>query len=163
MQRATQEVFKQHLLFLMTQIVFLSAIQIGITLIGILAGAYGGAALSAALSPWLAETIPALAPVSGTISLLLIVAIITYFTLILGELVPKRLGMIAPEKIAITVSYPVLIFATITRPITKIISASTNFVLSVLRVKEKNDSIVTEEEISYLMEEGVLLRRLSHL
>jgi len=139
----------------MTQIVFLSAIQIGITLIGILAGAYGGAALSAALSPWLAETIPALAPVSGTISLLLIVAIITYFTLILGELVPKRLGMIAPEKIAITVSYPVLIFATITRPITKIISASTNFVLSVLRVKEKNDSIVTEEEISYLMEEGV--------
>ena len=134
---------------------FLSAIQIGITLIGILAGAYGGASLAATLSPWLAATIPALAPMSGTISLLLIVVIITYFTLILGELVPKRLGMIAPESIAIAVSYPILVFATITRPLTKIISVSTNFVLSVLRVKEKSDSVVTEEEILYLMEEGV--------
>ena len=134
---------------------FLSAIQIGITLIGILAGAYGGASLAATLSPWLAEMVPALASVSGTLSLLLIVAVITYFTIILGELVPKRLGMIAPERIAIAVSYPILIFATITRPITRIISASTNFVLSLLRVKEDRDSTVTEEEISYLMEEGV--------
>jgi len=134
---------------------FLSAIQIGVTPIGILAGAYGGAAIAAELSPWLADVIPALAPVSGTISLLFIVAIITYFTIILGELVPKRLGLIAPESIAIAVSYPILIFATITRPITRIISRSTNFVLSILRVKEKSDSAVTEEEISFLMEEGV--------
>jgi len=134
---------------------FLSAIQIGVTPIGILAGAYGGAAIAADLSPWLAARVPALAPVSATISLLFIVAIITYFTIILGELVPKRLGLIAPESIAIAVSYPILIFATITRPITKIISKSTNFVLSVLRVKEKSDDVVTEEEISYLMEEGV--------
>ena len=134
---------------------FLSAIQIGITLIGILAGAYGGASIAAILSPWFAEILPPLEPVSGTLSLLLIVAIITYFTLILGELVPKRLGMIAPERIAIAVSYPILIFAKVTRPITEIISVSTDFVLSLLRVHGRNDNTITEEEISYLMEEGV--------
>ena len=134
---------------------FLSAIQIGITLIGILAGAYGGASIAATLSPWLSEIFPPLEPVSGTLSLLLIVAIITYFTLILGELVPKRLGMIAPERIAISVSYPILIFAKVTRPITKIISLSTDFVLSLLRANEGHDSTITEEEISYLIEEGV--------
>lgn len=134
---------------------FLSAIQIGITLIGILAGAYGGASIAAALSPWLAEVFPPIKPVSGTLSLLLIVAIITYFTLVLGELVPKRLGMIAPERIAIAVSYPILLFAKITRPITETISVSTDFVLSLLRVNERNDNAITEEEISYLMEEGV--------
>ncbi|MDR2855947.1 MAG: hemolysin family protein [Methanomicrobiales archaeon] len=134
---------------------FLSAIQIGITLIGILAGAYGGASIAATISPWLAEIFPPFEPVSNTLSLLLIVAIITYFTIILGELVPKRLGMIAPERIAIAVSYPVLIFAKLTRPITEIISVSTDFVLSLLRVNGRNDSAITEEEISYLMEEGV--------
>jgi len=134
---------------------FLSAIQIGITLIGILAGAYGGASIAATLSPWLSDMFPPLEAVSGTLSLLLIVAIITYFTLILGELVPKRLGMIAPERIAIAVSYPILIFAKATHPITKIISASTDFMLSLLHAHEKNDSAITEEEISYLMEEGV--------
>jgi putative hemolysin len=134
---------------------FLSAIQIGITLIGILAGAYGGVSVAAALAPVIITLFPRIEPISGTVSLLIIVVVITYFTLILGELVPKRLGMIAPESIAISVAYPIKLFSIITRPITKVIATSTDFVLATLQVNNNTDTSVTEEEISFLMEEGV--------
>ena len=79
---------------------FLSAVQVGITLIGILAGAYGQASIAGELNALLVEAFPAIAPWSGVLTTALVVVTITYLSLIVGELVPKRLALIFPERIA---------------------------------------------------------------
>lgn len=132
---------------------FLSTIQIGITLIGILTGLYSGEAFAADLSVVLTK-IDWLAPYAMTLSKVLIVIAVTYLTLVLGELVPKRLGMGFPERIATFVAQPMNIVAIIVTPFIWLLSKSTSFVLSILGLKDKNDNKVTEEEIKAIVREG---------
>ncbi|NTW44661.1 MAG: DUF21 domain-containing protein, partial [Anaerolineaceae bacterium] len=113
---------------------FLSTVQIGITLIGILAGALGGATLSDNLATLL-NKVPWLAPYSEGVAFAIIVLITTYFSLVIGELIPKRLGMNNPEKIAAIVSYPMKAISWLTAPIVRLLSASTDLGLRILGVE----------------------------
>lgn len=133
---------------------FLSTVQVGITLIGILAGAFGGAALSETIAVYLAR-IPALVQYSEAIAFGLVVLIITYLSLIIGELVPKRLALNAPEKIAANVAAPMQILAKAASPLVHLLSISTELVLKLLRVNTNvSEPLVTEEEIKLLLRQG---------
>ena len=132
----------------------LSTVQVGITLIGILTGAFGGASLASALAPQISHVFPILASYSYTISLFLIISIITYFSLIIGELVPKRLALNHPEPIAAALARPMRSFATLARPIVFFLSLSTNAVLRLLGIKPSEEAAVTEDEIKILLEQG---------
>jgi putative hemolysin len=133
--------------------IFLSAIQIGITLIGVLNGAVGGATIS----EWLAvalQDIPYLGEFSEEVALGLVVVVITILTIWLGELVPKRLGLTSPEKIAQTVAGPTLFLSKVFSPLIKLMSGATNFVLRVIGVNPSSEPPVTEEEIHLLISQG---------
>lgn len=132
---------------------FLSTIQIGITLIGILAGAFGGAAIAGKLAPVFSE-IPYLGEYSDIVSLLMVVLVITFFTLVFGELVPKRVGLAYPESIASHVARPIQVIATIVAPLNQLASKSTDAVLWFLGSYKPSDQPVTEEDITTLLEEG---------
>ncbi len=132
---------------------FLSTIQIGITLIGILAGAFGGAAIAGQIAPFFAD-IPYIGPYSGTVSLLCIVLIITFFTLVFGELVPKRVGLAYPERISAAVAHPILLIATLLAPLNLLASRATEAILWLLGSCNPNEQAVTEEDITTLLEEG---------
>ncbi|WP_042143800.1 hemolysin family protein [Paucisalibacillus sp. EB02] len=132
----------------------LSTIQIGITLIGVVTGAFGGAAIASQLAPHIAK-IEALAPFSSQISMFIVIAITTYLSLIIGELVPKRIGMNNPEKTALTVAKPMYYFSKIGKPLISLLSKSTELVLKIFGIKQNNEPNVTEEEITQLIEQGV--------
>jgi putative hemolysin len=132
----------------------LSTIQIGITLIGVVTGAFGGAAIASKLTPVIAG-IESLAPFSSQISLFIVIAITTYLSLIIGELVPKRIGMNNPEKVALSVAKPMYYFSKVGKPLIWVLSKSTEFVLKIFGIKQNNDPDVTEEEITQLIEQGV--------
>ncbi len=132
----------------------LSTIQIGITLIGVVTGAFGGAAIASQLTPAIAK-IESLAPFSSQISLFIVIAITTYLSLIIGELVPKRIGMNNPEKVALSVAKPMYYFSKVGKPLIWVLSKSTEFVLKIFGIKQNNDPDVTEEEITQLIEQGV--------
>lgn len=132
---------------------FLSTVQVGITLIGILAGAFGGAAISARLETQLKQ-IPFLAPYSNAISFTVVVITITYLSLIIGELVPKRLALNSPELIATTVSIPMRWLSRISSPIVHLLSASTELIVRFLGSHASTEPEVTEEEIKILIEQG---------
>src|SRR5690606_19363431 len=101
------------------------------------------------------EKIDFLAPYANEISLILVVGLTTYLSLIIGELVPKRLGMNNPEKISIGIAKPMYIFAKIGKPLIWILSKSTEFVLKILRIKPSTEPTITEEEITQMIEQGV--------
>jgi putative hemolysin len=133
---------------------FLSTVQVGITLIGILAGAFGGATLSTSLAD-LIDQIPGLARYSQAIAFGIVVLIITYLSLILGELVPKRLALNNPEKIAATVAAPMRWMAAIVSPVVHLLTISTEMVLKLLGANTPSDEpLVTEEEIKVLVRQG---------
>lgn len=132
---------------------FLSTIQIGITLVGILAGAFGGATVAEGLAAYLSG-FPVIAPYSNALSITLVVLVITYLTLIFGELVPKQLALNKAEAIASKVAKPMLFLSTIARPLVIILSVSTEAVLRIMRVQKINGPPVTEEEIKIMFEEG---------
>lgn len=132
---------------------FLSTIQIGITLIGILSGAFGEAAIADRLIPYFAS-VPLLADFARPLALGITVLLITYFSLIIGELVPKRIGMQNPEVLATVLAPPMLLLARATRPLVRFLSLSTETVLRVLGVKKPKEPSITEEEIKVLMEQG---------
>ncbi|GHD72827.1 hemolysin family protein [Vogesella fluminis] len=132
---------------------FLSTIQIGITLIGILSGAFGEAAIADRLIPYFAA-VPLLAEFARPLALGITVLLITYFSLIIGELVPKRIGMQNPEVLATVLAPPMLLLARATRPLVRFLSLSTETVLRVLGVKKPKEPSITEEEIKVLMEQG---------
>ncbi|MGH8772868.1 MAG: hemolysin family protein [Burkholderiales bacterium] len=132
---------------------FLSTIQVGITLIGILAGAVGARTLSEPLSANIAE-IEALAPHSEAIALAIIVAAITYASLIIGELVPKRIALHHPESIASFMAKPMNVLSVIASPLVKFLSFSTDFILRMLGIRPSQEPPVTEEEIKVLLEQG---------
>lgn len=132
---------------------FLSAVQIGITLIGILTGAFGGATLAEHLAAWLRD-FPTLAPYATSLSVGIVVVIITYLSLILGELVPKRIALNAPERIAMFVARPLGIIAFVARPVVSLLSLSGSLVLALLRIRESGQDAVTEEEVRTVIAEG---------
>jgi putative hemolysin len=132
---------------------FLSTVQIGITLIGILSGALGGASISADLS-LIFQDVSWLKPYSEILSVAIVVLLTTYFSLVIGELIPKRLGMNSPEKIASAVAMPMKAISWLTSPIVKFLSASTDIGLNILGIEKSTDPIITEEEIKVLMKQG---------
>lgn len=132
---------------------FLSTVQVGITLVGTLAGVFGGATIAERIAVRL-EQIPRLAPYGETIGLTVVVAGITYFSLIIGELVPKRLALSNPERIASIVAAPLRLLSVLGVPIVKLLSVSTEIVLRLLGVRPSTEPTVTEEEIRALVKEG---------
>lgn len=132
---------------------FLSTVQIGITLIGIVAGAYSGATFAGPLSSVL-DNVPALAPWSEPLAFALVVIITTYLSLIVGELVPKRLALQHAERIAASVSGPMSVLSAVGTPIVWFLRFSTETVLRLLRVKASDQSTVTEEEVKAMIAEG---------
>lgn len=132
---------------------FLSTIQIGITMVGVLAGAFGGATIAEDLSPYLIA-IPALTPYAEIISIVSVVVIITFLTIVIGELVPKRIALNSAEKIAMIVAQPMRLLAVVAMPAVRLLSLSTELSLRVLRVKPSVEHPVTEEEIRVLIDEG---------
>lgn len=132
---------------------FLSTIQIGITSIGILNGIVGEAMLAEPLAIWL-QTLGVSTDASELGATALVVVLITYFTIVLGELVPKRLGQLSPEGIARFVAQPMLWLAVLTRPFVLLLSGSTELILRLLGARSTSAQAVTEEEIHALLEEG---------
>ncbi|RAK58154.1 hypothetical protein DJ018_00450 [Phenylobacterium deserti] len=133
---------------------FLSAVQVGITLIGILAGAYGQATIAGELDVLLKTQFPAIAAYSDNISTAVVVVLLTYFSLILGELVPKRLALIHPEAIASTVALPLSVMARLMGPFVTLLTLSTAGVLRALRIRDSDGSTVTQEEVETVLAEG---------
>ena len=133
--------------------IFLSTIQIGITLIGVFAGAVGGATISESLAITL-QNVPYIGEYSNSIALGIVVLSITILTIWLGELVPKRLGLNSPEKIAQIVAGPMLFISKVFAPFIKLMSGATNFVLRLLGVNPSAEPPVTEEEIHLLIDQG---------
>jgi putative hemolysin len=132
---------------------FLSTIQIGITSIGILNGIVGEAVLAAPFARWLQSF--GLAQQTSEISATaLVVVAITYFSIVLGELVPKRLGQLNPEPIARIVARPMLWLAFLTKPFERVLSGSTELLIRLLGVRQREASAVTEEDIEALLAEG---------
>lgn len=125
---------------------FLSTVQVGITLIGILSGAFGGALLADEFSELVARS-AFLAPYADMIGFGIVIITITYFTLIIGELVPKNLALNKPELIASTFSRPMNLISRLTAPVVWLLSGSTALVLKVLRIRKSTDAAITEEEI----------------
>ena len=132
---------------------FLSTVQVGITLIGIMSGAFGEAALSGKLATLLAQ-FPQVEPYARALATALVVMGITYFSLIIGELVPKRLALLTPEKIAMFMARPMNWLSTLTYPLVRVLSLSSDLVLWVLRAKKSDEPLVTEKEIKLMIEQG---------
>jgi putative hemolysin len=132
---------------------FLSTIQIGITLVGILAGAFGGATIAEHLAAHLGQ-IPGLAPYNNAIGLGMVVVAITYLSLIIGELVPKRLALNNAEGIAAMLARPLRLLAVVASPAVRLLSVSTESVLRLLGVRPSTEPPVTEEELKLMLEEG---------
>jgi len=132
---------------------FLSTVQIGITLIGILSGAFGGSTLAQKLAP-VFEQIPALAPYSEALSVAVIVLFITYLSLVIGELVPKRLALNNAEGIAAAVARPMSFLSKITSPVVSLLGISSDLILRLLGVKPSDEPPITEEEVKIILEQG---------
>jgi len=132
---------------------FLSTVQIGITLIGILTGIYSGAQLEDDFTAWL-NTFPALQPFSKTIAVTVIVVTLTFFSLVLGELVPKRIGLTMPEKISRTLAIPMNGLSKLTSPFIWLLTITSDLLIRLMRVKATSESRITEEEIKAIIQEG---------
>ncbi len=132
---------------------FLSTVQVGISLVSVLAGAYGGATIAEPLGETFLQ-VPLLAPYARGLSLGLVVAAITYLSLIVGELVPKRIGLNHPETIASWVAMPMQFLARIGGPVVALLTGSTNLVLRVLGIKGNAEAHLTEDEIRAVISQG---------
>ena len=132
---------------------FLSTAQIGITLISILTGVYSGEKFSADLKPFL-EKIEFFKPFAETLSTVLIVIIVTFLSIILGELVPKRFGLIRAEKIARLVAGPMNFLSSFAYPIVWLLNYITKIIFKLFNIKASADNAITEEEIKAMISEG---------
>jgi len=132
---------------------FLSTAQIGITLISILTGVYSGEKFSEDLKPYL-EKIEFFKPFADTLSTVLIVIIVTFLSIILGELVPKRFGLIRAEKIARVVAGPMNFLSSVAYPIVWLLNNITKIIFKLFNIKASTDSAITEEEIKAMITEG---------
>ncbi len=134
---------------------FLATTQIGITLIGILSGAFGGARLSGSLATAI-DDLPGIGRYADTIAFAVVVLIITYLSLVIGELVPKRIALNNPEGIAGRVAGPMMRLSRIVTPAVRVLGTSTEALLKLLRVKPNDEPPVTVEEVGILIEQGAL-------
>ena len=132
---------------------FLSTVQIGITLIGILTGIYSGDKITHDVKFFI-DGFAILKPYSDSISVGIVVLILTFFSLVLGELLPKRIGLNHPEGIAKAVAVPMKIISQITAPFIWLLTISTEGLLKILKIKPTADGKVTEEEIKAIIKEG---------
>ena len=132
---------------------FLSTVQIGITLIGILTGIYSGDKITKDVELFI-SSVEILKPFSHPLSVGIVVLILTFFSLVLGELLPKRIGLNHPEAIAKAVAFPMKIISIITAPFIWTLTVSTDFLLDILKIKPTADGKVTEEEIKAIIKEG---------
>jgi putative hemolysin len=132
----------------------LSTVQIGITLIGLLMGIYSGEKITHDVETSLLN-FPLVAPYAQTLSVVVVLIIITFFALVLGELVPKRIGLTYPETIAKAVALPMKIIAMITAPFIWLLTFTTDIILKIFGVKKSSGSKVTEEEIKAIVSEGM--------
>ncbi|MGZ5287776.1 MAG: CNNM domain-containing protein, partial [Flavisolibacter sp.] len=126
--------------------IFLSAAQIGITLIAILTGVYSGEKFSNDLRP-VFENIPLLQPYAQTISTTIIVIIVTFLSIVFGELIPKRIGMLNAERISKAVAGPMKGFASFTYPIVWLLTRTSNLIFKIFNIRNTKDDSVTEDEI----------------
>ena len=132
---------------------FLSTVQIGITLIGILTGIYSGDKITTDVKLFI-EGFEILKPYAQSISVAVVVVILTFFSLVLGELLPKRIGLNHPENIAKAVAVPMKIISQVTAPFIWLLTISTDGLLKILNIKPTADGKVTEEEIKAIIKEG---------
>jgi putative hemolysin len=132
---------------------FLSTVQVGITLVGVMAGAFGGATIARVLGEQL-DTIDPLAPYAKALGLGIVVLGITYFSLVIGELVPKRLALHNPERVASLVARPMQLLASLSFPVVRLLSISTNTVVRLMGLTPSHEPPVTEEEIRIMIEQG---------
>jgi putative hemolysin len=132
---------------------FLSTIQVGITSVGILSGAIGEAAIADPLAAWLGS-FTTIEPYARGVALTLTVVGLTYFSVVVGELVPKRLALLAPEGIATLIARPMMILARLAHPLVTVLSGSSAAILRLLGARRKEEPPVTDDEIKVLMEQG---------
>lgn len=132
---------------------FLSSVQVGITLISILLGALGEPSLSRTILPFV-QTIPYLASYASQITFLIVITSITFFTIIVGELVPKRIAVSHPEGLAIVMAPVMKAVATVTQPFVTVLSGTTETIFRLLRLKPTDELSVTEEEVRMMIREG---------
>lgn len=132
---------------------FLSTVQIGITLIGILTGIFSGEKLTKDLSETLLG-ISFLAPYANTLAVIIIVIILTYFSIVFGELIPKRIGLRYPETVASAVAKPMGILSSVAKPFVWLLGVTNDFVLGILGIKEDKNGTITEEEIKSIIQES---------
>lgn len=132
---------------------FLSTIQIGITLVGIFSGAFGGATIAKSVSA-LIRPLPIIGPFSDNLGILLVVLVITYLTLIFGELVPKRIAMSNPNRISLWISVPMRWFEQLITPVVRILSVSTEFILRIFMIQKSKEPEVTQDEIKVLVDQA---------
>ena len=132
---------------------FLSAVQIGITLVAMLTGAFGGATLAERLAAELAK-VPWIGSAASTLALIIVVLVTTYFSLVIGELIPKRIALNNPEKIAANVAGIMRFISKITAPLISLLSASTDLGVRLLGIKPSGEPPITEDEIKVLMDQG---------
>ena len=128
---------------------FLSTVQIGISLIGVLTGAFGGITLAEPLSK-----IISFIPYNEPISVAIVVIVTTYLTLVIGEIVPKVIALNDPERIALRVAKSMLVLEKVSKPVSFILAKSSRFLLWVMRIEDKSEDVVTEEEIELMIKEG---------
>jgi putative hemolysin len=133
---------------------FLSTVQIGITLVGIFAGAFGGATLTTKLAEWIGQ-IAFFAHYAEQFAFGIVVAVITYFSLVVGELVPKRFGLSNPEGIAMTLARPMNWLSKFAGPVVSFLSVSTEALLRLLGFRAGKEIAVSEDEVRAMMQEGV--------
>lgn len=134
----------------------LSTVQVGISAIGVVTGAYGGATFAQVLAVYL-KPLPFIGAYSNAISMVIVVVIITYISLIIGELVPKKMALNNPEPIAATIAIPMRLFAKMFSPLVYVLSVSTEFALKILRIREPAEPGVTEDEIKIMIAEGTAI------
>lgn len=132
---------------------FLSTVQVGITLVGILAGAFGGATISQLLAGYL-STLPIIGQYGATLAFVIVVLVITYLSIVIGELIPKSFALSQPEKLAILVSRPMMFISRVASPIVWLLSTPTSAFLSLFKLRASVDPPVTDEEIIGLIDAG---------
>jgi putative hemolysin len=133
---------------------FLSTVQIGITLIGVVAGAFGGATLGYRLGDWLDAALPALAGRGHTLGVALVIVAITYLSLVIGELVPKRAALRNPERVASWIAPPMTALSRLASPAVWLLDRSSEALLRLFRLQGGREDTVTEEEVRALIREG---------
>jgi putative hemolysin len=141
---------------------FLSTVQIGITLIGILLGVYSGENLTNDLYE-IIDNVAVLKPYAHEISTILIVVFITYLSIVLGELLPKRIGMTFPEPIIMVLAKPMWIISIITSPFVWLLTVSNNIILKILGIKSSDEGAVSEEEIRSLVKESAAVGQIQNI